>query len=124
MLIQRRTYLDVGGFDPYFFAYFEDVDLGWRLWALGYKVAYAPGAVVRHVGGATGSRAGAHRRYTLWESNSLATVLKNYESGHMERVLSAALILLYKRALLSAGGALDPLEYRLGGPVDTNTANV
>ncbi|MFL5731989.1 MAG: glycosyltransferase family 2 protein [Chloroflexia bacterium] len=124
MLIQRRTFLDVGGFDPHFFAYFEDVDLGWRLWALGYKVAYAPGAVVRHIGGATGSRAGAHRRYVLWESNSLATVLKNYESGNMERILSAALLLLYKRALLSAGEAFDPAEYRLGGRPDTNTANV
>jgi hypothetical protein len=124
MLVHRRTFLDAGGFDPNYFAYFEDVDLGWRLWALGYRVAYAPGAVVRHIGGATGSRAGAHRRYALWECNSLATVLKNYESGHMERILSAALLLLYKRALLSAGDAFDPAEYVLGRRPDTNEANV
>jgi len=42
----------------------------------------------------------------------------------MERVLSAALVLLYKRALLSASGAFDPADYTLGGPRDTNTANV
>jgi len=91
---------------------------------LGYKVVYAPGAVVRHIGGATGSRSGAHRRYTLWECNSLATILKNYESGHMEQIFTAALILLYKRALLAACDAFDPLEYLLTGPADANAANI
>lgn len=124
MLIHRRTFLDVGGFDQRFFAYFEDVDLGWRLWALGHKVVYAPDAVVRHTGGATGSRSGAHRRYALWECNSLATVLKNYEGGNMERILSAALLLLYKRALLAAGDAYRVEEYALTGPRDANAANV
>jgi hypothetical protein len=124
MLVHRRTFLDVGGFDPNFFAYFEDVDLGWRLWVLGHRVVYAPDAVVRHIGGATGTRQPAHRRYTLWECNSLATVLKNYESGNMERLLSGALLLLYKRALLAAGDALQREDYNLGGPKDDNPANV
>jgi GT2 family glycosyltransferase len=124
MLVQRRAFLDAGGFDPNFFMYFEDVDLGWRLWVLGYKVVYAPGAVVRHVGGASGRRAGAHRRYALWECNSLATVLKNYEGGNMERLLSAGLMLNYKRVLLSAGAAFDPADYRLGGPSGVDSDNV
>lgn len=124
MLVHRRTFLDSGGFDPNFFAYFEDVDLGWRLWALGYKVVYAPGAVVRHTGGATGTRQPAYRRYLLWECNSLATVLKNYEGGNMERLLSAALLLLYKRALLSAGDAFKPQDYELTAPPDNNPANI
>jgi len=124
MLIHRRTFLDVGGFDPHFFAYFEDVDLGWRLWALGHPVVYAPAAVVRHIGGATGSRSPAHRRYTLWECNSLATILKNYEGGNMERILSTGLMLLYKRAVLSAGEAFRAEDYQLTAPRDTNTANI
>lgn len=124
MLVHRQTFLDAGGFDPDYFAYFEDVDLGWRLWVLGHKVVYAPNAIVRHVGGATGSKSGAHTRYTLWECNALATVLKNYEAGNMEQILTAGLLLLYKRALLSAGDAIDPANYRLGGRRDTNTANV
>jgi len=124
MLVQRRAFLDAGGFDAAFFAYFEDVDLGWRLWLLGHKVVYAPHAVVRHIGGATGSRSGAHSRYTLWECNSLATILKNYESDNMERLLSGALLLLYKRALLSAGDAIPTKEYALTAPRDTNTTNV
>ena len=38
MLIHRDIFLEVGGFDESFFAYFEDVDLGWRLWLMGYRV--------------------------------------------------------------------------------------
>ena len=124
MLVHRRTFLDVGGFDQHFFAYFGDVHLGWRLWVMGYRVVYAPSAVVRHVGGATGSRSPAHRRYTLWECNSLATILKNYEGGNMERILSTGLMLLYKRAVLSAGDAFRSEDYELTGPRDTNTANI
>ncbi len=33
------------GFDP---AYFEDVELCWRLWRAGYRVVYQPAAVLRH----------------------------------------------------------------------------
>ncbi|HST04286.1 MAG TPA: glycosyltransferase family 2 protein, partial [Chloroflexia bacterium] len=124
MLIHRDTFLEVGGFDPEYFAYFEDVDLGWRLWVLGYRVVYAPDAVVRHLGGATGKRTGMHRRYTLWESNSLATIIKNYEGGNMERILSAALLLEYKRALLAAGDAIDPADYLLTSSPDTNASNI
>lgn len=124
MLIHRDTFLEVGGFDPSYFAYFEDVDLGWRLWVLGYRVVYAPNAIVRHLGGATGKRAGMHRRYTLWESNSLATIIKNYEDGNMERILSAALMLEYKRALLAAGDSVDPADYLLTSPPDTNASNL
>jgi GT2 family glycosyltransferase len=124
MLIHRDTFLEVGGFDPSFFAYFEDVDLGWRLWLLGYKVVYAPHAVVRHVGGATGMRTGSHRRYVLWESNSLATIIKNYQDANMHKLLTAALLLEYKRALMSTGDAIKTEDYTMGGPKDTNVANV
>ena len=40
---------DVGSFDPSFFLYYEDTDLSWRLQLGGWRVRYAPGAVVRHV---------------------------------------------------------------------------
>ena len=65
-----------------------------------------------------------HRRYTLWESNSLATIIKNYEGGNMERILSAALLLEYKRALLAAGDAIDPADYLLTSSPDTNASNL
>ncbi len=32
MLIKRSVFLDLDGFDEDYFAYFEDVDIGWRCW--------------------------------------------------------------------------------------------
>ena len=40
MLVDRQTYLNMGGFDESFFALYEDVDLGWRLWLAGHEVSY------------------------------------------------------------------------------------
>lgn len=117
MLIERQVFLDAGGFDPGFFMYFEDVDLGWRLWVLGHRVVYAPDAVVYHRGGGTtgADRAPSHRRYFQFEANTLATIVKNYEAANLDRVLPAALALELKRALLAAGEHVDPAHYRLGG---------
>jgi N-acetylglucosaminyl-diphospho-decaprenol L-rhamnosyltransferase len=56
--LYRRTAWDaVGGFDEQFFAYCEDVDLGFRLRLAGWRIRQATRAIVRHVGGgASGKR--------------------------------------------------------------------
>ena len=56
MLISRRVFFDVGAFDPTFFAYCEDVDLGWRLWVIGYKVRLAARSRCFHRRHGTGRR--------------------------------------------------------------------
>jgi GT2 family glycosyltransferase len=53
---RRDVFTKAGGFDENFFAYFEDVDLGFRLQLKGYACRYVPDAVVEHVGSATTSR--------------------------------------------------------------------
>ena len=47
------AFLEAGGFDESFFAYFEDVDLAIRLRALGARCALAPGARALHEGSGT-----------------------------------------------------------------------
>ena len=42
MLVRRDSFLAAGGFDPRYFAYLEDVDLGWRLWAGGERIVACP----------------------------------------------------------------------------------
>jgi len=50
VLIRRTAFEKIGGFDPEFFMYFEDVDLGYRLGKHGYRNVYEPAAVVTHTG--------------------------------------------------------------------------
>jgi len=71
MAIRRRDWQRVGGFDPELFAYFEDVEMGWRLWAMGREVVAAPSAVARHRGSATSAGFGDFRRGVLFERNAL-----------------------------------------------------
>jgi len=73
MAIRRQDWESTGGFDPELFAYFEDVDLGWRLWAVGREVAASPEAVGRHRGAATSAALGDFRRGVLFERNALRT---------------------------------------------------
>jgi len=57
MMIDRRLFLELGGFDEDFFCYGEDVDLGYRLQLAGQPTLLVPDAVIHHVGSAsTGGR--------------------------------------------------------------------
>lgn len=46
--IRRDVFEEVNGFDEHIFMYAEDVDLSWRIRTKGYKIKYAPRAIVHH----------------------------------------------------------------------------
>ena len=102
-LFARSPFLDAGGFDEDFFAYFEDVDLGWRLNLFGQRVVFAPAAVTYHRVHGTSSRWAFAHRTRLLERNALAMIYKNYEASTLERVLPAAIALLLLRATMRSG---------------------
>ena len=97
MIVRRSTFLDLGGFDESYFAYLEDVDLGWRVWSAGLRVLYAPDAVVHHRSMATSQRLGNHNRGFLFERNAFLTVYKNYQAGLWERMMPAVQLTLEHR---------------------------
>jgi GT2 family glycosyltransferase/glycosyltransferase involved in cell wall biosynthesis len=111
MAIRRDVFLSSGAFDEDYFAFFEDIDLGWRLWVLGYRVLFVPAAVAYHKGHATGSKLPAHQIRVLYERNALATVIKNYDDANLARVLPSALLLAAERALVY--GHVDRRGYRV-----------
>ncbi len=112
MLIRRDAYIDAGGFDRDFFAYFEDVDLGWRMSVLGYKTVLAPAAVTCHRLHGTAGKIAFAQRLRLYERNALAMIYKNYEDETLRRVLPAAIALSLARGLAHSG--LDPKTFALG----------
>lgn len=53
MLLYSKTFRQLGGFDPRFFMYGEDMDLCARVRKLGLKIYHIPGSTVIHHGGAS-----------------------------------------------------------------------
>jgi GT2 family glycosyltransferase len=51
VLVRRRAFDEIGGFDPGFFLYHEDADLCLRLREAGWRLAWEPKATVFHAGG-------------------------------------------------------------------------
>lgn len=47
-LIDSKFYEKIGGMDPIYFLYNEDVDLSWQAWLNGYRVLYNPNAKIIH----------------------------------------------------------------------------
>lgn len=114
MLIDRAVFLDAGGFDEDYFAYFEDVDLGWRLWVLGYRIGFCPEAVACHRHNGTSSRFNLYKKMVLFERNSLYSVFKNYEAGTLAQFFPAALLLSVKR--MAVRSAIDKASFKFTVP--------
>ncbi len=112
MLVRRQAYIDSGGFDEDFWAYYEDVDLGWRLWVLGYRVLYAPASVVYHRHSATASRLPVYQLRVLHIRNPLYAVFKNYGAEALEHILAPTLLLSLQRTLRLAD--IPAHEFRIG----------
>ena len=113
MLIRRELFLEVGGFDPDFFAFFEDVDLGWRLNVLGHDVWYTPRATAYHRHHGTARRIRPQKLRALTERNALATIYKCFDDENLAAALPAALMLLNERALRMA--KLDSARFGVPG---------
>jgi GT2 family glycosyltransferase len=103
LMVERDVYLEAGGFDADYFAYLEDVDFGWRLWVLGFRVAFCSEAVVYHRHNATSSQFDSHRKAVLIERNALYSVFKNYDDALLAAVLPPTLLLAVKRIAVRSG---------------------
>ena len=80
--IYRMSILDeIGLFDENFFAYLEDMDIGYRAGLAGYSNVLAAKAKVLHVGsGSSGSRHNAFK-VRLSSRNSILVMYKNFSVG-------------------------------------------
>lgn len=104
LAIRRRAFGQVGGFDPSFFLYSEEVDLCWRLRRAGWEIHFAPVTEVVHVGGATAGRLGP--RAELMRIDGARLFYRRHYSGlraaALERMIRAAMLLRSGRRSLQA----------------------
>ncbi|HEX6392457.1 MAG TPA: glycosyltransferase family 2 protein [Acidimicrobiales bacterium] len=112
-VVRHTAWDSVGGFDPDYFMYMEDVDLCWRIGRAGWDVAYEPAAKVLHVQGVSADRhpyrmLAAHHR-SLWRFAWRTT------EGSRRVALPAVGVGLLAR--LAVAAAL----HRVGGPTASRT---
>jgi hypothetical protein len=98
MIVRRKPYVDLGGFDDDYFAYLEDVDFGWRSWLSGWRMIYEPEGVVRHRSSATSDRLGDFERGVLFERNALQTAIKNYDDELLREIAGPVFLTLLHRS--------------------------
>ena len=97
MIVKRKPFEDLDGFDDDYFAYLEDVDFGWRAWLSGHRITYLREASVRHRSSATSNRLGDYERGVLFEKNAALTVLKNLEESSFRQMAGPILLTLLHR---------------------------
>ena len=76
MVIRSSVFQEMKGFDEYFFAHQEEIDLCWRIQLAGYKFFVCPISVVYHVGGGTLPRGNTLKTYLNFRNN-LIMLYKN-----------------------------------------------
>jgi GT2 family glycosyltransferase len=83
-LLLRRTMLDeIGGWDPGFRMYCEDIDLNYRAARAGWERWYVPAAVVRHEYAAV-----IDKRFLTWHTLWHARAMLRFLRKHPERLLA------------------------------------
>ena len=78
MLVRSDIFEKLDGFDQKFFVTFEDVDLCWRSWILGYRVLIIPTSIVYHEGGITIKKIKSEIAFHGFK-NQLAMKITNFE---------------------------------------------
>lgn len=98
-LLQRETWIRIGGFDPLFFLYAEEVDLCRRIADLGLELWVDPSIVLVHDGG-SGDGFSRQRQINTLRGN--ATYFIKHCGPVMSAIARAAMLLTEIRRLLVA----------------------
>ena len=78
MFIRHSAFDAVGGFDGYFFAHQEEIDLCWRLQLAGHRIMSCPASIIYHIGGGTLAKNNP-KKICLNFRNNLIMLWKNLE---------------------------------------------
>lgn len=80
MMLPKRLFDEVGGFDPAFFMYGEEEELTWRITQRGYRVMSVPQARIIHLEGATTSETHAfsERQFRMRMNGTLTYYQKRF----------------------------------------------
>ena len=77
IMVRKNLFLQAGKFDEVFFSHMEEIDLCWRLQAMGYSIWVEPKSVVYHKN-AVSLPMHTHKKYYLNHRNSLLMLFSNF----------------------------------------------
>ncbi len=96
LMISKKDYLKLEGFDPAYFMYSEDIDFCWRAWMYGMKIDVCKDLALIHFGGGSSQQtrkqkqvrhiAPLSRRFEV-EKNNLRNILKNFQFINLPWIL-------------------------------------
>lgn len=92
LFIRAAVFHEMKGFDNYFFAHQEEIDLCWRIQLAGHRIYSCPSSVVYHVGGGTLPR-GNSRKTFLNFRNNLIMLTKNLPLSKKWRIIPVRILL-------------------------------
>jgi len=118
MLINKNIFLKLEGFDKNFFASFEDVDLGWRSWIMGYYNVIVPNSIVYHLKGKTIEKLKKEIQFH-GAKNTLLLRLTNFEFSFLIRGIFVLAIVTLIRRLFGYQVINDPEPSPPLPPVET-----
>lgn len=79
LMVESKTYWEVGGLDEYLFAHQEEIDLCCRIKRAGYQIAAVADSLVLHVGGGTLQAENPQKTFLNFRNN-LILLYKNFDS--------------------------------------------
>ena len=71
LIIKSKIFHQLHGFDEYFFAHMEEIDLCWRIQLAGYKTYCCPQSTVYHVGGGTLPKGASRKTFLNYRNNQI-----------------------------------------------------
>jgi hypothetical protein len=92
MVVKSDVFHQMGGFDPFYFAHQEEIDLCWRMHNAGYTIFCNTDSVVYHLGGGTLPKSNRHKTFLNFRNN-MVLLYKNLPARVRFRVIFFRLIL-------------------------------
>jgi GT2 family glycosyltransferase len=117
IMMRSRLFRELGGFDPRYFMYAEDMDLCFRIHKSGLKILHAPRAFVTHHGGGSSGT-----QFSKFSTVMIREALATYFNTHHGPAAS----MLYRVLIIASAGARIPCLCAIAalGPAGARAASM
>ena len=102
MFIRKKAFIDAGKFDPSYFIFLEETDLGWRNWLVGYQNIFCPKSIVYHKFSSSKNIVDSNFNNYLIRfhgtKNYIQTLIKNLSTNNLIKILPIHIFLWFSLA--------------------------